>query len=133
MIFDSKVLLKVFTALLVVVMATAFWSSPVVGGYKTTFTKHVLPIFKNKCMDCHRLGGEGQEKSGLDLSSYETLMKGTKHGPVVVPGDLLTSNLVVLIEGKADHSINMPYQTDPLTKNEIRLIKQWVKQGAMKN
>ena len=35
-------------------------------------------------------------------------MKGTKLGSVIVPGSSISSTLVILIEHKADPSINMP-------------------------
>ncbi|MCK7580275.1 MAG: hypothetical protein MZV65_34635 [Chromatiales bacterium] len=43
------------------------------------------------------------------MSSYESLMKGTKFGPVIVPGSSLTSALNMLVEGRADPSIKMPH------------------------
>src|ERR1051326_6741245 len=43
---------------------------------KTSFAEDVMPIFKGRCMDCHRPGGAGYDKSGLELSTYEGLMKG---------------------------------------------------------
>ena len=34
-----------------------------------------------------RSGGAGYEKSGLDLTSYAGVMKGTKSGPMVIPAN----------------------------------------------
>src|SRR3974377_1606513 len=53
----------------------------------TSFPEDVFPIFKGRCVDCHHPGGSGYEVSGLDLTTYEGLMKGTKAGPMVIPGD----------------------------------------------
>jgi uncharacterized membrane protein len=61
-------------------------------------------------------------------------MKGTKFGQVVIPGDPLTSVLVMLIEGRADPSLKMPHGgAKPLTNDEIKTIRRWVKQGARNN
>ena len=68
------------------------------------------------------------------MESYESLMKGTKFGPVIVPGNALSSSLVILIEGKADPAIKMPHgslQMIPLKEREI--IKKWIQQGAKNN
>ncbi len=62
----------------------------------TSFREDVFPIFKGRCIDCHRPGGQGYEASGLDLTTYEGVMKGTKHGPMVIPGDPDLSNLMWL-------------------------------------
>jgi uncharacterized membrane protein len=68
------------------------------------------------------------------LKDYQSLMKGTSFGPVVLPGDALTSVLVMLIEGRADPSINMPHGgANPMTKEEIGTIRLWVEQGAKNN
>ena len=36
-------------------------------------------------------------------------MKGTKVGPVAVPGDAFMSNLVAVIEGRAGAALKMPF------------------------
>ena len=54
---------------------------------KTSFAADVMPIFVGRCFGCHQPGGQGNEKSGLDLSSYEGVMKGTRSGKMVIPGD----------------------------------------------
>jgi hypothetical protein len=66
-----------------------------------SFKDDVLPIFKGRCIDCHQPGGEGYEKSGLDLRTYAGVMKGTKFGAMVVPGNPDTSNLAWLLDWKA--------------------------------
>lgn len=103
------------------------------GGKEVSFKADVQPILAQNCLECHAAGGAGAEKSGLVLSSYEDLMKGTRFGPIVKPGDTLTSVLIMLVEGRADPSIRMPHQKDPLPKNQIALLRQWVEQGAKNN
>lgn len=93
----------------------------------------VQPILEARCADCHKPGGAGYEASGLDLTSYKGLMTGTKHGPIIVPGDTLSSNLLVLIEGRADPKVRMPHGQRPLLKQQIDIIRLWVKQGAKDN
>jgi hypothetical protein len=93
----------------------------------------VQPILSSRCGDCHTPGGQGYEQSGLDLTSYQGLMTGTKHGAIVVPGEPVRSNLVVLIEGRADPSLRMPHHERPLLKPQIQIIRDWVRQGAKNN
>src|SRR5580704_10069097 len=58
-----------------------------------SYEKDIEPIFYNKCISCH--SGNIKE-SKLDLSSYETLIKGGKRGQSVMPGKSATSLLVKL-------------------------------------
>ena len=94
----------------------------------------VQPILSARCGECHvPPDGQGYVKSGLDLSSYAGLMKGSKHGPVVIPGSPLTSNLNVLIEGRAAKELQMPHGQRPLLKAQQKIIHDWVAQGAKDN
>jgi len=98
-----------------------------------SFHDEIMPIIKEKCLACHQPGGDGYEASGLDLRTYQGLMKGTRHGPIVVPGDALTSNLNVLIEGRAARHLRMPYHGKELSKWERHIIRLWVIRGAQDN
>lgn len=98
-----------------------------------SFKDEIFPIIKKYCAGCHQPGGEGHEKSGLDMTSYEGIMKGTKHGPIVVPGDAFLSNLNVLIEGRAAPHLRMPYHGEELSKWHRLIIRRWVNRGARNN
>lgn len=99
-----------------------------------SYQKDVVPILDKHCKYCHTPGQAGYVVSGFELGSYDTLMKGTQFGPVVLPGDPLTSVLVMLIEGRVDPSLRMPHgdATTP-TQEEILTIRRWVEQGAKNN
>ena len=99
-----------------------------------SYSKQIIPILQNHCLECHVPNTPGQIASGLDMSSYESLMKGTKFGPVIKSGDSLSSTLVILVEGRADPSIKMPHGDRPsLSTAEINTLRQWIDQGAMNN
>lgn len=98
-----------------------------------SFKDEVFPIIQKYCVECHQPGGEGYQKSGLDMTSYEGIMKGTRHGPIVVPGDAFSSNLNVLIEGRASPELKMPHARKGLTMWERHLIRRWVNRGAKNN
>ena len=103
------------------------------GQKEISYKADVQPILAQYCNECHVAGGEGQQKSVLDMSSYEGLMKGTKFGAVVKRGDTLTSAMIMLVEGRADPSIKMPHGKAPLPKEKIDVLKKWVEQGAKNN
>ena len=102
---------------------------------RVSYQRDVRPIFVDKCIDCHSPPyGEGYAKTGLDLRSYESLMKGSVYGPVIVPGNSKKSPLNMLVEGRAgDLSRVLKRQHDPMTDEEIKMIRLWVKQGAKNN
>ena len=100
---------------------------------QTSFSEDVFPIFKGRCLGCHQPGGEGHEKSGLDLTTYEGLMKGTKFGPMVVAGDPNSSNLMWLLDWRASPQLRMPHGTKKLSTCDRNTIRAWIREGAKNN
>ncbi|MCB2264143.1 MAG: hypothetical protein LGR52_14580 [Candidatus Thiosymbion ectosymbiont of Robbea hypermnestra] len=104
------------------------------GEQSVSYLSDVQPFLDKYCMRCHGADGEGSEVSGLRMDDYESLMKGTKYGPVVKPGDSFTSALVMLVEGRADPSLKMPHDGNKTpSQAEIERIKTWIDQGAKNN
>jgi len=98
-----------------------------------SYVNDLEPIFKGWCVSCHQPGGQGFQASGLDLTSYQGLMKGTNFGRMVIPGEPDASNLVVLIEGRAAPELRMPHGQKPLPECLRQEIWTWVFQGAHDN
>lgn len=98
-----------------------------------SFKEDVFPVLELRCLSCHKPGGPGYDASGLDLRTYSGLMKGTKHGPVVVPGSALTSNLTAVIDGRTQPELRMPHNKKRMSKCERLLLRFWVNQGAKDN
>jgi hypothetical protein len=108
--------------------------SPAQGQPEVSYKNDVVPIIHDYCLNCHEPGGKGYEKSGLDMRTYQSLMKGTKFGTVIKPGDSFTSILIQLVEGRAHASIKMPFgMSGGLAKDKIEILKKWVDQGAKNN
>jgi len=105
-----------------------------VGEPEVSFSQDVKPILDQNCIKCHKEGGKGQEASGLSMATYDDLMKGTRFGPMIIPGEAEISNIVVLIEGRADPSIKMPHKEKrSIAKQDIQTIRTWIDQGAKNN
>jgi mono/diheme cytochrome c family protein len=100
---------------------------------KYSFADDVMPIFKGRCVQCHTAGGEGAEKSGLDLTSYQGVMKGTKLGPMVIPGDAQSSNLMRLLDWRVAPEIRMPHGKKQLSTCDRDAIRGWINEGAKNN
>lgn len=112
------------------------------GQPQVSFSKDVKPILDASCLDCHDGKGEGSEKSDFLVTDYNNIMKGTQFGPVVTPGDSVSSTLYRVISHQTDPKIQMPPhhkvalaegRTEPLQHDDIQVIKNWIDQGANNN
>jgi hypothetical protein len=91
-----------------------------------SYEKDVEPTLVKKCFFCH----SGNVKEGkLDMSSYEALMKGGRHGKPVV-GCNAAGSLLYQAAGKTKRPFMPPKTEEPLTPEELALIKLWIDQGA---
>src|SRR6266568_5714580 len=88
--------------------AAALWSSK------------VQPIFDANCVKCH---GLIQQKSGLELDSLETVMKGGDEGAVVVPGKPEKSRLYQYLASDSDP--HMPPKKQ-LTDVQRAAVREWI-------
>jgi WD40 repeat protein len=90
------------------------------------YTQDIEPILVNKCMFCH--SGPVKEAK-LDMGSYESLLKGGKSGPPIIPAKSGES-MLVRRAGKTEKPFMPPKSEEPLTPEELALIKLWIDQGA---
>ena len=107
--------------------------APQTSQSKKSFREDVMPIFVGRCVACHQPKGEGTEKSGLDLTSYAGVMKGTKFGPMVIPGDPESSNLMLLLDWRASPELRMPHGKKQLSSCDRNDIRAWIREGAKDN
>jgi hypothetical protein len=94
------------------------------GDKPVSFHNDIRPIFNSSCNACHK---PEKLKGELDMTTFDMLMKGGKHGSTVVPGDTKKSKLVEMISGDEP---DMPPDGDPLKKEQVALIERWIKEGA---
>jgi len=95
---------------------------------KTTFTDHVLPIFKNSCTNCHN---PDKKKAGLDLTTYPGTMAGGESGSPVKPGDPGASLIYKLCMQTEEPK--MPPKGDKLADKDLEVIKNWVAGFALES
>ena len=100
------------------------------GDKPLTYQADIKPILDANCVACHVPGGAGYDQTGLQLDSYDAVMKGTKLGPVVVAGSSVSSTLYRLVSGQADPSIRMPHGQAALPDADVAKIAAWIDQGA---
>ncbi len=93
-----------------------------------TFAKDIQPLFEKSCFKCH---GAEKQKGKLRLDSLEASLKGGENGESIIKGDSAKSPLVWSV-AQLDPDAAMPPEGkgDPLTKEQIGLIRAWIDQGA---
>lgn len=95
------------------------------GGSAGSGYTAVASIFSGSCMPCHN---SSNHKAGLDLTTYDSAMKGTKEGPIVKAGDSKNSDLLKYLSG--EKKPQMPQGRPPLSADQIKTITDWIDAGA---
>ena len=131
MTYPSKIGARALGFGLAAMLLVAAW--PAGAAAQVSFNEDIFPIIELRCLKCHQPGGAGYEKSGLDLSSYEGLMRGTKYGSMITPGSWLESNLIAVIDHRTAPETWMPHNKKELSKCEQLTFRHWVMQGATNN
>ncbi len=90
------------------------------------YDKDIEPILVNKCAVCH---SDNIKEGKFDLGSYEAMLKGGKRGVPLVSGKSADS-LIVKLAGKTLKPAMPPKGEEPLTPEELALLKLWIDQGA---
>ncbi|GAB2564235.1 c-type cytochrome domain-containing protein [Spirosoma areae] len=87
----------------------------------------IEPVLEKKCWQCH--SGQKQ-KGGLRLDTEDLVRKGGKHGPILVAGDALKSDLYQRLLLPEDDDKRMPPKgKTQLSEQEIELIQYWISTG----
>jgi hypothetical protein len=94
---------------------------------KVDFAKDIQPILQQQCFKCH---GEEKQKGKLRLDSKEAALKGGKTGPAFVAGDASKSEMYRRLSLPKTDDDFMPSEGDPLPKEKLELIRDWINQGA---
>lgn len=87
----------------------------------------VRAIFAHNCYQCH---SEEKQKGGLSLDNKRGAFQGGESGVVIVAGHPEQSELYKRVILSPDHEKVMPKKGKVLQKNEIDLIRLWIKNGA---
>ncbi len=99
-------------------------AKPEINIKEIDFQKKIAPILASACVRCHN---DDTSKGKLSLSSAGATLKGGKKGPAVIAGDPKKSLLLKVITGPDP---DMPEDGDPLSDQQVALIKRWIEQGA---
>lgn len=89
----------------------------------------VAPMLNSRCEGCHN---PDQRQAELDVTTYETLMRGGETGRVVSAGRPEVSELLRRVTLPEDDEAFMPAEgRTPLTARQVEIIGWWVRIGAV--
>ncbi|MFP6763663.1 MAG: DUF1549 domain-containing protein, partial [Planctomycetaceae bacterium] len=88
-----------------------------------TFEKHIRPLFRVHCFDCH--GATKAVEGGLDLRLVRLMRTGGETGAAIVPGRPNDSYLVARLR-----SGEMPPGESVIPAKDLALIERWIAAGA---
>src|SRR5712691_112672 len=93
-------------------------------GRMVSFSHSVAPIFAKRCLACHNARAA---KGRYNMENFAAILKGGESGEAVKAGDADSNLLAMISDG------TMPKDADPLTKEQIELVKKWIATGANLN
>jgi len=109
---------------------------PAAEGTKVNFEAQILPIFKDRCFECHQkeftddTGRVKRPKGKFRMDSAEMILKGGSEGDDLTPGDPEKSSIYTFTTLPEDDDMAMPPKGDRLTDEQKELIKKWIAEGA---
>jgi mono/diheme cytochrome c family protein len=96
------------------------------GAEPVSFQKQIRPILAKNCSGCHQPAGR---QSDLSVTSFADFQKGGRKGPAFVPGKPDDSVVIAYLTGKT--TPQMPFGGKPLPAEQIEVVRQWIKEGAV--
>ncbi|WP_240907316.1 PSD1 and planctomycete cytochrome C domain-containing protein [Paludisphaera rhizosphaerae] len=101
---------------------------PAPASRTVDFGRDVAPLLENRCYSCH---GPKKQKAGLALHEQAKAMTGGDGGPVIVPSKSAESPLILAVARVEEDSAMPPEGVgDPLTAEEVGVLRAWIDQGA---
>ncbi|MBK8313741.1 MAG: DUF1549 domain-containing protein [Acidobacteria bacterium] len=117
----------IFIAFLVIGIRAVDYLPPAGAQAKVDFKRDIEPIFAAHCYQCH---GTRKASGQFRLDQQGLALKGGISGAAIMPGASADSLLVKRILGEGGQA-RMPMGADPLSEAQIRMIRQWIDQGAV--
>ncbi len=97
---------------------------------RPSFKRDVEPIFAQHCIQCHMPGKIGHQAVGLDLTTYQGLMSGSRHGLAVIPRHPQLGTLMKVLDWSKPYYLKMPPLAHELSQQDLETIRAWILAGA---
>ncbi|HEV3024582.1 MAG TPA: DUF1549 domain-containing protein, partial [Pirellulales bacterium] len=100
---------------------------PPPANRQINFVSDVQPILASRCYSCH---GAEKQKGGYRLDVKAIALTGGDEGDAIIPGNSADSPLIHYVAG-LDEDQRMPAEGDPLTAEQVSILRAWIDQGAV--
>ena len=97
------------------------------GKEKVSFVKDVAPTLTTLCATCH---GGRNPRGGFSLVTFESLMRGSDSGRVVLPGNLDGSIIWRRVAALDKDKQKMPPGNRRITREFFNSLRTWIQEGA---
>jgi len=93
------------------------------------YAQHVQPLLDRSCAGggCH---DASTKAAGLQLTSWNELVKGSQYGEVVIPFNPARSLMVTLFDGTPVRKTHPSIDAKVLAPSEVDFLKRWITEGA---
>lgn len=110
----------------ILIIALAMASPCMAFSEEIDFAHQIVPLLKQQCGKCH----SGTQKEGsFSLNTREDLLAGGESGESILPQDGAPGELIARVSTD-DEFTRMPPEGDPLSSDQIKLLKRWVESGV---
>lgn len=99
---------------------------PPAASRSVDFVTDIQPLLAANCYSCH---GPERQKADVRWDVKSSVFRSGEPEPLIVPGKSAESRVIHLVAGLAPDSL-MPPKGEPLTAEEIGLLRAWIDQGA---
>lgn len=104
-------------------------AEPAATATTVSYFHDIRPLFQENCQGCHQ---PAKAQGGLSMTSTEEMLAGGEsEEPIYVAGDPDDSLLMLLIASDGDTPPSMPKGRDPLSADQVDLVRRWIAEGAI--
>ena len=87
----------------------------------------IYPILKEKCIACHN---KNNSYGGLDISTFENLVKGGNNSHGIQKGNPYKSSIFKRVSLSQNQPKFMPPSGIPMSFDQVAVLKWWIENGA---
>jgi hypothetical protein len=113
------------TIMLAKALICVFFAAIVGAETGNFYREQMEPLLKRSCLGCHNAS---VKQGGLDLSTRESLLRGSEHGKVIVLGNPNESQLYKMVAHISEPG--MPFKGKKLPPEAIEKFAEWIKLGV---
>lgn len=92
-----------------------------------SYSAHVQRLFNDNCTGCH---AGANAAANLDLSSWQSLIRGSRHGEAIIPFDAENSRLHRMLSALAGGPHPREVGGDTLQPDAVTFLARWINEGA---